>query len=49
LFVKGKREASRVILITARTNTPATKKSMKINLTDLHNIFFSDVAMLNFV
>jgi len=45
----GKREASGVISVTAYTNTPSTKKNMKINLTDLHNIFLSGFSMLNYV
>jgi len=39
LFKKNVSEASRVILITAYTNTLSTKKNIKINLIDLHNNF----------
>jgi len=38
-----------VILINAYTNTPSTKKNMKINLTDLQNIILSGFSMLNYV
>jgi len=38
--VKGKHEASKIILITAYTKTSLTKKNMKTNLTDLHDIFW---------
>jgi len=39
MTVEEKHEASRVILITADTNTPSTKSNVKINLTDLITYF----------